>query len=109
MRRTLPVWLILCNLALTGGMTLLAPAYAQEDRLPPGPGREAVIAACSDCHGLVAIVGKHMDYGAWYSVIGDMMNNGASVPNDAREAIAGYLSDKFGPQDAVPGAPPAAK
>jgi len=109
MRRALPVWLILGNLALAGGIAILAPAHAQENRLPPGPGRDTVIAACSDCHGLVAIFGKHMDYGAWYSVIGDMMNNGASVPSDAREAIAGYLADKFGPQDAVPGASPAAK
>ncbi len=109
MRRPLLAWLVCGNLALAGGLLLLAPARAQENRLPPGPGREAVIAACSDCHGLVAIIGKHMDYGAWYSVIGDMMNNGASVPSDAREAIAGYLADNFGPQDAVPGAPPAAK
>jgi len=102
-------WLVCGNLALAGGIALLAPAHAQENRLPPGPGREAVIAACSDCHGLVAIFGKRMDYAAWYSVIGDMMNNGASVPADAREAIAGYLSDKFGPLDPAGNISPAAK
>jgi uncharacterized protein YejL (UPF0352 family) len=97
MRRTLLSWLLLGNLALAGGIILLAPARAQENRLPAGPGRDAVIAACSDCHGLVAVLDKHMAYGAWYSVIGDMMTNGASVSPEDREAIAGYLADNFGP------------
>ena len=105
MRRLL-TGLLIGNLALAA---FGAVALAQENRLPAGPGRDAVIAACSDCHGLVALNGKHMSYGDWYGVIGDMMNNGASVPAEAREAIAGYLADNFGPQDAVPAAAPAAK
>jgi hypothetical protein len=98
MRHTL-LWLIPGNLALAGALLLAASASAQENRLPPGPGREAVIAACSDCHGLVALSGKQMSYGAWYSVIGDMMNNGASVPPEDRDAIAGYLAANFGPPE----------
>jgi len=104
MRRALPSWLVLGNLALAGGIALLAPARAQENRLPPGPGRAAVIAACGDCHGLVAILDKHLPYDAWYSIIGDMMLNGASVPPEDREAIAGYLADNFGTQQAQPAA-----
>lgn len=102
----LPTGLVVTSLALAG---FGAVARAQENRLPPGPGRDAVIAACSDCHGLVVLNGKHMSYGAWWGVIGDMMNNGASVPAEAREAIAGYLSENFGPQDDAGGAAPAAK
>ncbi len=56
-------------------------------------------------HGLVALYGKQMSYGAWYSMIGDMMNNGASVPPEDRDAIAGYLAANFGP----PEGPAAAK
>jgi hypothetical protein len=105
MRRAL-IWLIPGNLTFAGALLLLAGgASAQENRLPPGPGREAVIAACSDCHGLVALYGKQMSYGAWYSMIGDMMNNGASVPPEDRDAIAGYLAANFGP----PEGPAAAK
>lgn len=109
MRRFFLPWLLLTTLALAGGLVPLLPAGAQEDRLPPGPGREAVIAACSDCHGLVAIFGKHLSYGTWYAMIGDMMNNGASVSAQDREAIAGYLADNFGPAESPPATPPAAK
>ena len=97
----LPAFLILANLAFAGAAAgLSVPALAQENRLPPGPGREAVIAACSDCHGLVALVGKHLSYGDWYVIIGDMMNNGASVPAEDRVAIAGYLATNFGTEAA---------
>jgi mono/diheme cytochrome c family protein len=109
MRRAHLSWLLLGNLALAVGIAVLAPAGAQENRLPPGPGRDAVIAACSDCHGLVALNGKHLDYGAWYAMIGDMMNNGASVSATDRAAIADYLATNFGPPDAAQPAPPAAK
>jgi mono/diheme cytochrome c family protein len=108
---------LLFELALLAGFVAVLPARAQENRLPPGPGRDQVIAACSDCHGLVALNGKHMAYGAWYSVIGDMINNGASVPAEDRDAIAAYLEVNFGPDsgpDSRPlapaqAAPPAAK
>jgi mono/diheme cytochrome c family protein len=99
------IWLVPGNLVLAGALLLAANASAQENRLPPGPGREAVIAACSDCHGLVALFGKQMSYGTWYNIIGDMINNGASVSAEDRAAIAGYLSENFGP----PEAPAAAK
>jgi mono/diheme cytochrome c family protein len=96
MRRAL-IWLIPGNFSLAAALLLAASASAQENRLPPGPGREAVIAACSDCHGLVALYGKQMNYGTWYAIIGDMINNGASVPQEDREAIADYLATNFGP------------
>ena len=104
MRRAFP-WLVFGNLAALGTIALFAPALAQENRLPPGPGREAVIAACNDCHGLVALNGQHLDYGSWYGVIVEMMNNGASVPPEDRAAIAAYLAENFGPTST----PPAAK
>jgi hypothetical protein len=108
MRRTL-AWPVCAPFALAGGIALLAPALAQENRLPPGPGRAAVIAACSDCHGLVALNGKAMDYGGWYGVVLEMMNNGASVPPEDRQAIAAYLADNFGPATDAGQARPAAK
>lgn len=102
--RALLSCLVLGNLALAGSIAFLAPAWAQENRLPPGPGRDSVIAACSDCHGLVALNGKQMDYGGWYSIVGEMMNNGASVSAGDREAIAAYLADNFGPPQTLPAA-----
>jgi hypothetical protein len=108
MRRALACFACL-QLALAGAIALLAPALAQENRLPPGPGRDAVIAACSDCHGLVALNGKTMDYGGWYGIVVEMMNNGASVSAGDREAIAAYLAENFGPQGPAAAIPPAAK
>jgi len=104
MRRALLTWLFLGNLVLAGVGAALLPARAQENRLPSGPGRDAVIAACSDCHGLVALNGKQLDYGGWYSVIGEMMNNGASISADDRQAAAAYLAENFGPAEARPAA-----
>lgn len=109
MQRALLSWLVLGNLAVAGGIATLVPARAQENRLPPGPGRDAVIRACGDCHGLVAVLDKHLSYGAWYGIIGDMLTNGANVPLEDREAIAGYLADNFGPPKPSEDAQPAAK
>ena len=104
MRRALLSCLVFGNLAVMGAIAVLAPARAQDNRLPPGPGRDAVRAACSDCHGLVALLNKHMSYGVWYTVIGDMMSNGASVTAEDRQTIAGYLADNFGPEETQPAA-----
>jgi mono/diheme cytochrome c family protein len=108
MQRAFP-WFLLGSLAVVGGIALLAPALAQENRLPPGLGRDAVIAACSDCHGLVALNGKALDYGGWYGIVVEMMNNGASVPPEDREAIAAYLAEHFGPPKDAGSVQPAAK
>ncbi len=68
-----------------------------------------MIAGCSDCHGLVALFGKHLSYRAWYSIVGRMVNNGASITAQDRQAIDGYLAEHFGPKDAASDASPAAK
>lgn len=102
--RALTACLLVGNLVLAGSLAVLVPARAQENRLQPGPGREAVIAACSDCHGLVALNGKQMDYAGWYSTIVEMMNNGASISGEDRQAAAAYLAANFGTGDAQPAA-----
>lgn len=99
--RSLPLFASLAFLAL--------PVSAMAQDLPPGPGAEVTVKACSGCHGMDQVVGERHDAAGWTGVVNDMINNGASATDDEAKQIVDYLTTNFGvaPPPAA-GAAPAA-
>jgi quinoprotein glucose dehydrogenase len=63
--------------------------------LPPGPGREVTIRACSTCHGLDVITNQHLAPQEWTNVVQTMSAKGAAATPDELKSIQSYLSNAF--------------
>jgi mono/diheme cytochrome c family protein len=95
--------------------TLAVPLRAQEGRsptsgggLPPGAGRDIVVATCSACHSLTAITHMREGRNAWRHQIYDMYGRGAQVQPAEIETMLDYLVANFGPGVPYPGQTPSA-
>lgn len=69
--------------------------HAQE--LPPGPGREPVIARCLSCHEADILGQQRLSRAAWGRSIDKMIRWGAVVETAEREPMLDYLSAHFTP------------
>jgi mono/diheme cytochrome c family protein len=76
---------------------------AQDDPLPPGPGKQVLLDSCSSCHDASLVAGQKRSPSDWDDVVSRMVGMGASVNDDQYKAITTYLNTNFGT-----GAPPAA-
>jgi virginiamycin B lyase len=74
-----------------------APAVAQDwtQKLPDGPGKEAVGAVCAGCHEFFSRIGKGYTPTGWKTVMRMMVNHGAPIPEDKVGEITDYLSKNF--------------
>jgi competence protein ComEA len=81
--------------------TLLFSAIAWAD-LPPGPGKEETLHACSRCHSPELAAAQHQTRDQWQVTISKMANLGAEANDNEFEAILDYLSRHFGPQATQP-------
>ncbi|MGH9415714.1 MAG: c-type cytochrome [Terriglobales bacterium] len=63
--------------------------------LPLGSGRSAVIAQCSQCHGLRRIIAAHLDRAGWENVVDDMVQRGADLTDAQVKIIVSYLALHF--------------
>jgi hypothetical protein len=94
-------------LALAAPMSLLRPARAQEEALPPGPGRATTFKVCNGCHGL-NFLGIRRDAVTWETTINNMIGFGANISGDDYDITLDYLTTYFGltprpaPQPASP-------
>jgi hypothetical protein len=64
--------------------------------LPPGPGADLLSRACQSCHGLDTVMSEKHDVDGWRSVVGSMINNGASLTDQEADTVANYLATNFG-------------
>ncbi len=81
------------------GCCMASPARAQDVSLVPGPGRDAVAAACATCHTLVYIpMNSHfMAPEAWQAEVNKMRTAfGAPISDAAANAIVAYLVSNYG-------------
>lgn len=74
----------------------LATLHAQE--LPPGSGRDTVVARCITCHEADLIVQQRLSRAGWGREIDKMVRWGAVVEQDEREPMLDYLSAHFTPK-----------
>jgi competence protein ComEA len=78
------------------------PSFAQppgtaQEKFPEGPGRTALFKACSDCHGVEAVVGSLRTRQEWSDVIDQMAQNGAQASDQEYDEILEYLVRHFSP------------
>jgi competence protein ComEA len=79
--------------ALAFGALAIAPLWAQN--LRDGPGKEATVKVCSQCHELARAVSLHQDRAGWQATIEKMVSLGAAASPEDFESILDYLSKNY--------------
>lgn len=63
--------------------------------LPPGPGRDVTIRACSSCHGLNTFTNQRLSAQEWSNVVQTMSAKGAVATPSELKIIESYLAHAF--------------
>jgi competence protein ComEA len=72
------------------------PAEANDyPSLPPGPGRDVMIRACSQCHGPEWVADQQSDEAGWKKLVDEMAGKGAYATDAEFAEIVRYLSTAF--------------
>src|ERR1700722_3208810 len=80
--------------------TLMAPASAYAQDLPPGPGADIISRSCQSCHGLDQVTTTQHDADGWRSTVAEMVGNGAVLTDQEQDQAVQYLAAHFGPAGA---------
>jgi competence protein ComEA len=85
---------------LTILVMLAAVAISADEKeikaLPEGPGKQAVVKACLECHGAATFRKARKDPDEWSDTIDEMIDRGAKVKTADVEAIVAYMKKHFG-------------
>ena len=73
---------------------LAGSAFAQ---LPDGPGKDATMQLCGNCHEATIVQQHRQSRDEWVSTIQKMMASGAEGTEDQFTAVLQYLTKNFGP------------
>ncbi|MGB6688961.1 MAG: PQQ-binding-like beta-propeller repeat protein [Terracidiphilus sp.] len=65
--------------------------------LPPGPGRDVTIRACSTCHALDVVANQRLSPQEWTNVVQSMSAKGAQATPTELDRIQSYLANAFPP------------
>ena len=99
--------LLAAGLAIAVAAT--ARAQAPADPLPDDPAKAVIMNACTSCHDVGLITVKPRAPDEWETLIGKMIDRGASLTEPERQQVLAYLVKNLGvkPADAPPPPPPA--
>jgi competence protein ComEA len=64
--------------------------------LPDGPGKDALLKLCQDCHDLDTVTQDNRTKEAWKKTILKMVDRGAEGTDEQFDAIVNYLAKNFG-------------
>jgi len=64
--------------------------------LPPGPGRDLVVATCVQCHDLATTTSQRKTLREWHESVERMAHLGAKLNGRDIEIVAQYLAKEFG-------------
>jgi competence protein ComEA len=64
--------------------------------LPEGPGKDAVVKSCLECHGAANFRKARKEPGEWSDSVDDMIDRGAKVEASQVEVLVAYLVKNFG-------------
>ena len=70
--------------------------------IPAGPGKDATVKYCSDCHSIEQAVSLRQGTEEWKATLDKMIGMGATIPDDSVQEILGYLSKHFGADAPLP-------
>jgi virginiamycin B lyase len=82
------------SLPTLAALLCAAPAFAQEFKLPDGPGKETVAAVCGGCHAINRLGAGYTPDG-WRTVMRMMQNMEVAVPADQMQTVTDYLIKSF--------------
>jgi competence protein ComEA len=82
-------------MVMLGGGVVLAD-------IPAGPGKDATVKYCSDCHSIEQAVSLRQGPEEWKATLEKMTGMGAKVPESSYESILGYLTAHFGADAPLP-------
>jgi competence protein ComEA len=83
---------LLCSI----GWTATTIAQSDEPKLPEGDGRDIVLTACNQCHGLGNVTEDRRTRSGWQDVVEEMAGLGARVNDDDIKRVVDYLTRYFG-------------
>jgi len=66
-------------------------------RLPDGPGKDAIIHVCFECHDSGRFRAQRVDRDEWSDKVADMVDRGAKASEGEIGAVIDYLARNFGP------------
>jgi competence ComEA-like helix-hairpin-helix protein len=85
-----------------GACALLACAADDAMKsMPDGPGKDALVKMCSQCHGTDNIRKLRLDKDGWADQVSDMLDRGAQGSDADIAAVTDYLAANFGPHSKV--------
>jgi competence ComEA-like helix-hairpin-helix protein len=76
-------------------LILTAGAYGQA-KFPDGPGKDAVLKICGDCHAVDVLIGVGKGREGWAATVDDMVAKGATGSDEELQQIVDYLARNFG-------------
>jgi len=84
--------------AAWGGVSLALSASLAfgQTKFPDGPGKDAVLKICGQCHSADILLGVAKGRDGWAATVDDMVAKGASGSDEELQEIIGYLSKNFG-------------
>ena len=94
-------------LAAAGVLLGSLAAAQQSNPFPPGPGRDIIAVACTQCHRAGPIIQLRMDEAGWRRQVYNMVLRGAQIGPDEIDDAVKYLATNFGPGAPIPGSAPA--
>jgi len=74
----------------------LGVAIAQTPALPEGPGYDALVRACSDCHAAELVLNYRLNAAGWDDMVSMMTDRGATVSDADRKILVDYLTENLG-------------
>jgi competence protein ComEA len=83
---------------IAGGaiLALLISRASGQTKFPDGPGKDAVLKVCGQCHPADILVGLGKSRDGWAATVDDMVAKGASGSDEELQEIVAYLSKNFG-------------
>jgi competence protein ComEA len=70
--------------------------------IPAGPGKDATIKYCANCHSAEQAVSLRQGQEEWAATMDKMTGMGAKIPDDSYQPILTYLTKHFGPDAPLP-------
>jgi competence protein ComEA len=92
--------MVLRLLVLSGLIGVAAAAAQPPDAdtsspFPPGPGRDALLKVCSNCHGPESAVAQLKTHDEWVKTLDEMANNGAQGSDEEWNQIQAYVDKHY--------------